>query len=120
MRHVVQSVVLAQVVHTAVYVRSKPDKSSAQLGVRRKGDGVSAQGCDGDWLELLPQEESPGGFTSIGGSSGSGAGGWMMRDGSSVGLGMLLKTCEARRALGLLYVEAMHTHRSAHPACAQT
>ena len=65
-----------RVVHKpCVYVRQTASTSAQRLGTKWPGDTVVAEegASNGDWLKLVGEE------------------GWVLRDGSSIGLGMLLE-----------------------------
>ena len=67
------------VVHPSIHIRELPDVTSAKIGSLFAGDEVVVLREDGKWLELAEKNNRRE------------TNGWVLRDGSSLGLGVLLR-----------------------------
>ena len=67
------------VVHPSIHIRELPDTTSAKIGTLFAGDEVVVLREDGKWLELAEKNNRRE------------TNGWVLRDGSSLGLGVLLR-----------------------------
>ena len=74
-----------EVVHSKVVVRSGPSTSSKICGVRYRGDRVHAESDRGGWIKLAPQSHPSGRL------AGAWPSFWMLKDGTHLKLGQLLR-----------------------------
>jgi len=81
-----------EVVHAMVHVRDHPDVNSRSLGSHRKGEVLLVEARKGAWLRLAAERGAPTGPSR-----------WMLSDGASVGLKLLMQQYESTLPGGTCY-----------------